>query len=189
MFGSLVVDRIGELVTCVGDGLGLVHEACVIVRGGRVAFAGARSDVPRELQGDLIGDNVIDAGGRLVTPGLVDPHTHLVFAGSRAHEFDLRNQGKSYLELQQAGGGILATVNATRAATDAELVAGAAARLDRFLAQGVTVVEAKTGYDLTIEGERRLLAAIQAVRESHVVDVSPTLLAHVPPPGGDRALY
>jgi imidazolonepropionase len=115
-----------------------------------------------------------------------------VFAGSRAHEFDLRNQGRSYLEIQQAGGGILATVKATRAASDGELVAGAAARLDRFLAQGVTVVEAKTGYDLTIEGERRLLAAIQAVRESHVIDVSPTLLAHVPPPGGDestRALF
>jgi imidazolonepropionase len=115
-----------------------------------------------------------------------------VFAGSRAHEFDLRNQGKSYLEIQRAGGGILATVNATRAASDGALVAGAVARLDRFLAQGVTVVEGKTGYDLTIEGERRLLAAIQAARESHVIDVSPTLLAHVPPPGADaddRALY
>jgi len=188
MFGSIVVDHIGELVTCAGDGIGLVHDAAVVVRNGRVAFAGARADLP----GDARGDDVIDAGGRLVTPGLVDPHTHLVFAGSRAHEFDLRNQGRSYLEIQQAGGGILATVKATRAASDGELVAGAAARLDRFLAQGVTVVEAKTGYDLTIEGERRLLAALQAVRESHVIDVSPTLLAHVPPSGGDessRALF
>ncbi|MGZ3408243.1 MAG: imidazolonepropionase [Polyangia bacterium] len=185
MFGSLIVENIGELVTCHGDGLGLVHDAAVVVRNGRVAFAGPRSELGR----DLGGDDVLDAGGRLVTPGLVDPHTHLVFAGSRAHEFDLRNQGKSYLEIQQAGGGILATVQATRAASDAELVAGAAARLDRFLAQGVTCVEAKTGYELTIEGERRLLAAIQAVRESHVVDVSPTLLAHVPPPGVDRALF
>lgn len=187
MFGSVTVENIGELVTCAAPdgGLGLVHDAVVVVRNGRVAFAGARADRPAELAG---GD-VIDAGGRLVTPGLVDPHTHLVFAGSRAHEFDLRNQGRSYLEIQQAGGGILATVQATRAASDAELVAGAAARLDRFLAEGVTVVEAKTGYDLTIEGERRLLAAIQAVRESHVVDVSPTLLAHVPPPNADRALF
>ncbi|MGZ3426361.1 MAG: imidazolonepropionase [Polyangia bacterium] len=185
MFGSLIVENLGELVTCHGDGRGRVHDAAVVVRHGRVAFAGAR----KELGRDLGGDDVLDAGGRLVTPGLVDPHTHLVFAGSRAHEFDLRNQGKSYLESQQAGGGILATVQATRAASDAELVAGAAARLDRFLAQGVTCVEAKTGYELTIEGERRLLAAIQAVRESHVVDVSPTLLAHVPPPGVDRALF
>jgi len=165
-----------------------VRDAALVVRGGRVAFAGPRAELPLELRSD----DVIDAGGRLVTPGLIDPHTHLVFAGSRAHEFDLRNQGKSYLDIQKAGGGILATVNATRAATDGALVAGAVARLDRFLAQGVTVVEGKTGYDLTIEGERRLLAAIQATRESHVVDVSPTLLAHVPPPGADaddRALY
>src|SRR3954468_5076292 len=188
MFGSLRIDNIGELVTCNPErsgGLGLVRDAVVVVRNGRVAFAGARA----EVTADLGGDEVIDAGGRLVTPGLVDPHTHLVFAGSRAHEFDLRNQGKSYLEIQQAGGGILSTVHATRAASDAELVAGAAARLDRFLAQGVTVVEAKTGYDLTIEGERRLLAAIQAVREAHVVDISPTLLAHGPPPGGARSLF
>ena len=191
MFGNLVVENIGELVTAAGAGdgaaaqLGLVRDAAVVVRNGRVAFAGARSQLTRELRGD----DVVDAGGRLVTPGLVDPHTHLVFAGSRAQEFDLRNQGKSYLEIQQAGGGILATVQATRAASDGELVAGAAARLDRFLAQGVTCVEAKTGYELTIEGERRLLAAIQAVREAHVIDVSPTLLAHVPPPDGDRALY
>jgi imidazolonepropionase len=173
MFGSVVVDNIGELITCEGDGLGLVHDAAVVVRNGRVAFAGPRT----QLGGELRGDDVIDAGGRLVTPGLIDPHTHLVFAGSRAHEFDLRNQGKSYLEIQEAGGGILSTVQATRAATDDALVAGAAARLDRFLAQGVTCVEAKTGYELTIEGERRLLAAIQA------------LLAHVPPPGGDRNLF
>ena len=190
MFGSLVVDHIGELLTCIpekGDELGLVHDAALVVRNGRVAFAGPRSELGQELRGD----DVLDAGGRLVTPGLVDPHTHLVFAGSRAHEFDLRNQGKSYLEIQQAGGGILATVAATRAATDDALVAGALGRLDRFVAQGVTVVEAKTGYDLTIEGERRLLAAIQATRESHVVDVSPTLLAHVPPPdpSTDRALW
>jgi imidazolonepropionase len=193
MFGSLVVDNIGELLTAAGSGdgaaaeLGIVRDAAVVLRNGRVAFAGPRAELPRDL-----GDDVLDAGGRLVSPGLVDPHTHLVFAGSRASEFDLRNQGKSYLEIQEAGGGILSTVAATRAASDAELVAGAVARLDRFLAQGVTVVEAKTGYELTIEGERRLLAAIQAVREAHVIDVSPTLLAHVPPPNataGDRALF
>src|SRR5207302_372235 len=103
MFGSLVVDNIGELVTCTGEGLGIVHDAAVILRNGRVAFAGRRAELPAAL-----GDDVVDAGGRLVTPGLVDPHTHLVFAGSRAHEFDLRNRGKSYLEIQEAGGGILA---------------------------------------------------------------------------------
>jgi imidazolonepropionase len=182
MFGSVVVDNIGELVTCDGGGLGLVRDAAVAVRNGRVAWAGARAELPS----GFAGDERLDAGGCLVTPGLVDPHTHLVFAGSRAAEFDLRNQGKPYLEIQESGGGILATVRATRAASDADLVAGALGRLDRFLAQGVTVVEAKTGYDLTIDGERRLLHVLEEVRQSHVIDVSPTLLAHVPPAEGSR---
>lgn len=188
MFGSVVVDNIGELVTCDGDGLGLVHDAAVAIRNGRVAWVGKRADLPSTFASD----ERIDAQHRLVTPGLVDPHTHLVFAGSRAAEFDLRNQGRSYLEIQQAGGGILATVRATRAATGEQLLSGALARLDRFLASGVTVVEAKSGYDLTVDGELRLLAVLAEAKQSHVVDVSPTLLAHVPPPDpeqSDRAAF
>ncbi|MDB4965298.1 MAG: hutI [Myxococcales bacterium] len=198
MFGSVLIENIGELLTCTGDGrvhdgggagsgggIGLVRNAAVAIRNGRVVYAGPTAELPPGFGSD----ERIDAHGQLVTPGLVDPHTHLVFAGSRAGEFDLRNQRKSYLEIQQAGGGILATVTATRAASDQALHEGALARLDRFLAQGVTLVEAKTGYDLTIAGERRLLAALQAARESHVVDVSPTLLAHVPPPNGERARF
>jgi imidazolonepropionase len=182
---NLVVENIGELVTACGDGVGLVAHAAVAIRNGRVIFAGRMRDLPTVL------DEVtrLDARGRLVTPGLVDPHTHLVFAGARAHEFDLRNQGKSYLEIQAAGGGILATVQATRAASTADLQADAQARLDRFLSHGVTVVEAKTGYDLTIKGEERLLHAIAGLRERHPIDLSPTLLAHVPPPDGDRAQF
>jgi imidazolonepropionase len=182
---SLVVTGIGELMTCAGDGLGLVHDAAVVVREGVVVFAGAARDLPAGLD-DL---PRLDARGRLVTPGLVDPHTHLVFAGSRAHEFDLRNQGKSYLEIQQAGGGILATVTATRAASVAALQAAALARLDRFASHGVTVIEAKTGYDLTLDGERRLLEATAGLRAQHAIDISPTLLAHVPPLDGDRDDY
>ena len=108
--------------TGAGGQLGLVHDAAVVVRNGRVAFAGAARRAAGRARAATTS---LDAGGRLVTPGLVDPHTHLVFAGSRAHEFDLRNQGKSYLEIQEAGGGILATVQATRAASDDELVGGA----------------------------------------------------------------
>ena len=188
IMNDLVVTGIGELVTCPtndGDGLGLVHDAAVVVRDGRVVFAGAA----RELPGGLDGLPRLDARGRLVTPGLVDPHTHLVFAGSRAHEFDLRNQGKSYLEIQAAGGGILATVTATRAASIDELQAAALARLDRFASHGVTVVEAKTGYDLTLDGERRLLETTAGLRPRHPIDLSPTLLAHVPPLEGDRDAY
>ncbi len=185
MYGSIVVDKIAELVTCSGDGLGLVHDAAVAIRNGRVAWTGKRGDLPSMFAGD----DRIDAEGRLVTPGLVDPHTHLVFAGSRAHEFDLRNQGATYLEIQKAGGGILSTVKATRAAGVGELQGDALARLDRFLAQGVTVVEAKTGYDLTIDGEQRLVNILTSVKESHVIDLSLTLLAHIPPPDEDRAEF
>ena len=184
---DLVVENIGELVTCAGAGpgdgaLGLLHHAAVAIRDGRVVFAGPARDLPANLGGPRL-----DAGGRLVTPGLVDPHTHLLFAGSRAHEFDLRNQGRPYLEIQQAGGGILATVTATRAASDEALLQAAVARLDRFVGHGVTVVECKTGYDLTVEGELRLLRLYDALRRRHPIDLSPTLLAHVPPPGADAA--
>ncbi len=185
---DLVVTGIGELVTCDSDDpdeLGLVHDAAVVVRDGRVVFAGAA----RALPGGLDDLPRLDARGRLVTPGLVDPHTHLVFAGSRAHEFDLRNQGKSYLEIQAAGGGILATVTATRAASIDELQSAALARLDRFASHGVTVVEAKTGYDLTLDGERRLVETTAGLRPRHPIDLSPTLLAHVPPLDGDRDDY
>ena len=177
---DLVVENIGELVTCAGDGLGLVHGAALAIRDGRVAFAGAARDLPSAIEAPRL-----DARSALVTPGLVDPHTHLVFAGSRAHEFDLRAQGASYGEIQAAGGGILSTVKATRAASDAALLDGARARLDRFLQHGVTCVEAKTGYDLTVEGELRLLSLI--TRIEHAIERSPTLLAHVPPPDADRA--
>jgi imidazolonepropionase len=196
---DLVVEHIGELVTVAGDpaaandtgrdagaaALGLVHDAAVAIRAGRVVFAGASRDLPA----DLAAVPRLDAGGRLVTPGLVDPHTHLVFAGSRAHEFDLRNQGRPYLEIQQAGGGILSTVRATNAASDAALTSDALARLDRFLAHGVTAVEAKTGYALSLDGEARLLDLTAALRRRHPVDISPTLLAHVPPPDGDRDAF
>jgi imidazolonepropionase len=168
---DLDVVNIGELFT----GKELLHQAQVSIRGGRVRYAGLPAKTER-------GVRQIDAEGQLVTPGLVEPHAHPIFAGSRANEFDLRAQGKSYLEIQQAGGGILSTVRATRAASDEELVAGVRARLDRFLAQGVTTVEAKSGYDLTAEGELRLLRLLGQVR--HSVALSPTLLAHVPE--GDR---
>lgn len=182
--GDLIVENIGELVTCAppaGD-LGLVHHAAVAIVEGRVIFAGRAQELPAQLSGRRL-----DAGGRLVTPGLVDPHTHLLFAGSRAQEFDLRNQGRSYLELQQAGGGILATVKATHAASDELLLMEGLARLDRFLRHGVTVLECKSGYDLTIAGELRLLHLYDRLRQLHPIDLSPTLLAHVPPPATDRA--
>jgi len=184
MSKDLLVEHIGELLTCTAgdprDPLGLIRDAAVLILDGRVAYAGPRAS----LAADRVPAEVarLDAGGALVTPGLVEPHAHPIFAGNRAGEFAMRASGASYLEIQQAGGGILSTVRATRAASDEALCASTAARLDRFLAQGTTFVEAKSGYDLSIEGELRLLRLLARVGERHPVGLSPTLLAHVPPP-------
>ena len=185
---NLLVDHIGELLTC-DRGFGRVHDACVLVVDGRVRYAGARDLLhARDVPPNAVR---VDAKGRLVTPGLVEPHAHPIWAGSRASEFALRARGATYLEIQAAGGGILSTVRATRDASDDELVDGVRARLSRFLAHGTTFVEAKTGYALSIEGELRLLELLG--RCTHAVGLSPTLLAHVPPPvqldGVDRDTY
>jgi len=190
---AVAIVGIGELLTMdgsAGDPLGIVRDAALLLREGRVVWAGPQRDLPSVARGD---EARIDAGGRLATPGLVEPHAHPIFAGSRAAEFDLRAQGRSYLEIQAAGGGILATVRATRAASDDELCASTAARLDGLLAHGVTVCEAKSGYALDLDGELRLLRLLARVNASHAVDLAPTLLAHVPPPecatAGDRAAF
>jgi imidazolonepropionase len=186
--GSVLIENIGELLTCAGppeSPIGLVNHAAVLIKNGRVVFAGPSDEI------GIVGRDIarIDAGGALVTPGLIDPHAHTIFAGSRALEFDLRAKGRTYLEIQHAGGGIQATVTATREASDEELFASTCARLDRFLRQGVTVVESKTGYDLSPDGELRLLKLLAMVKKRHVIDLSPTLLAHVPPPDRDRELF
>jgi imidazolonepropionase len=192
---TLILKDIAELLTLTGpDGvptdaaaaeaaLGIVHNATVVIVDGRVVFAGPadKAPSPHELSqrtGPVLTES---AGGRLVTPGLIDPHTHLVWAGDRSLEFDLRNLGKSYQEIQRHGGGILATVVATARASDEELILGMRARLNRALVQGVTLCEVKTGYGLYPEAELRLLRLIGAARRGHPVTVSPTFLCHVPP--------
>lgn len=177
----MFITRIGQLLTMEGAALGLRSNVSLRVENGRVAEI-IDGEVSRH--GDAI-----DAGGQLVTPGLVDPHTHLIFAGSRADEFDRRARGQSYNEIAAAGGGILSTVRATRAASDEELIASTLARLDRFLRNGVVAVEAKSGYALSIEGELRLLRLLKRVAQQHVVKISPTLLAHVPPPDLPRQVF
>jgi imidazolonepropionase len=185
--GALVVTGIGRLLTLAPPGLGEVARAALVIEGGRVVYAGPEAGLPtRSLPAGAVR---LDAGGRLCAPGLVEPHAHPIFAGSRAAEFDLRARGKSYAEIQAAGGGILSTVRATREASDETLVDGVRARLDRFLRHGTTFVEAKSGYDLTIDGELRLLRLLERAGRGHAVGLSPTLLAHVPPPDGDRAAF
>jgi len=179
----MMSDRRGE------DPLGMTGDGAVIAVGGRVEWVGTRADLPRTGI-DLARARRIDAGGRLVTPGLVDCHAHPVFAGDRAGEFARRAAGQSYLEIARAGGGIAATVQATRAASFDDLVALTCARLDGALACGTTAMEAKSGYDLTADGELRMLEAARAADSLHAVDLEPTLLgAHALPPGRGRDDY
>ncbi|MGH7187327.1 MAG: imidazolonepropionase, partial [Pseudomonadota bacterium] len=144
------------------------------------------------LPASYAGAERMDAGGGLVVPGLIDCHTHLVYGGSRADEFEMRLKGASYADIARAGGGILSTVRATRAASEKELITSALPRLDALLAEGVTTVEVKSGYGLDIETERRMLSAARAIGKRRPVDVVTTFLgAHALPPEykEDRAGY
>lgn len=169
-------------------GLGVIEDGVIALRDGRIAFAGGRSDFPV----DADADQRIDCAGRWITPGLVDCHTHLVFAGNRAHEFELRLKGASYEEIARAGGGIVSTVAATRAASEADLIASALPRLDALIGEGVTTLEIKSGYGLNTETEMRQLSAARALAGRRPVTVRTTFLgAHALPAeaGGDKDAY
>jgi imidazolonepropionase len=161
------------------EGLGIIDDGLVACREGRIVYAGAVDRAPAEL--DAL--EVLDCERRWITPGLVDCHTHLVYAGDRAHEFEQRLNGVSYEAIARAGGGILATVEATRAASETELVAASLPRLDALLAEGVTTVEIKSGYGLALEHERKQLRAARALGGERAVTVRTTFLgAHAVPP-------
>jgi imidazolonepropionase len=175
--------RIASMAT--PDGLGLLEDAALLVEGDTVEWLGPSSEAPAA-------ERTFDCGGRLLTPGLIDCHTHLIHAGSRAKEFEMRLEGASYAEISRAGGGIVSTVKATRAASEQDLVAAGAARLDCLLAEGVTTVEIKSGYGLDVETETRMLRAARALGRDRPVDVITSFLgAHALPPEyrDDRAGY
>ncbi|MBI5478290.1 MAG: imidazolonepropionase [Deltaproteobacteria bacterium] len=187
---DLVVRNIGQLVTCsaVGAGpLGLLRDAAVAAADGRVVYVGSAAALP-ELADDAV---VIDADGALCTPGLCDPHAHPIFAGDRASEYAMRVEGRGYLEIQAAGGGIYSTVRQTRAASDEALLKGARARLERLLSFGVTTCEAKSGYALDAEGEIRLLRLLRRLAVEGPWRLSSTLLVHAVPEErrGERTAY
>jgi imidazolonepropionase len=168
-------------------GLGVIEDGAVAARDGRIAWVGACSDLPGWQAADHI-----DLEGRWVTPGLIDCHTHLVYGGNRAHEFELRLAGASYEEIARVGGGILATVKATRAASQDELVATALPRLDALMTEGVTTIEIKSGYGLETETEAKQLRAARALGQLRRVSVTTTLLgAHALPQeaNGDKDAY
>src|SRR5207253_11521007 len=165
-----------------------IEHGLIAARGGHIVYAGAAADFP--VDADAI--KRIDCEGRWITPGLVDCHTHLVYGGNRAHEFELRLKGASYEEIAHAGGGIASTVAATRKASEAELVAHALPRLDALIGEGVTTVEIKSGYGLDIETEMRQLSAARALGDNRPVTIRTTFLgAHALPPEaeGDKDRY
>ena len=154
----------------------------VLCRDGRIAFVGSREERRRQF-GDAGSAVRLDGGGGTLVPGFVDAHSHLPWAGSRENEFAMRLAGKTYLEIAAAGGGILATVGATRAADENELTGNTAARLDRMLSHGTTTAEVKSGYGLSLEDELKQLRAIRRAADSHPIEVVATLLAaHEFPP-------
>jgi imidazolonepropionase len=168
--------------------LGVIEQGVIAARDGRIVFAGARSDFPA----DADAAERFECEGRWITPGLIDCHTHLVFGGNRAHEFELRLQGASYEEIARAGGGIVSTVAATRAASEADLVAGALPRLDSLIGEGVTTIEIKSGYGLNTETETRQLSAARELGRKRPVSIRTTFLgAHALPPEaeGDKDRY
>lgn len=162
--------RLGEL--------GLIEDGAVAIAAGRIVAAGPSA----ELRAQYTAAQTVDATGRVVTPGFVDPHTHALFAGDRANEFAMRLAGATYMDIMAAGGGIMSTVRATRTASMEELLRQTRTRLARMLAHGTTTVEVKTGYGLDTATERKMLDALAALASDTPLDIVPTFLgAHAVP--------
>lgn len=186
---NLIITHAAELVTLRGGStrpllgkkmtqLEIITDGSVAVAEERIVAVGKTSEVLREYSGE----ETIDATGKLVMPGFVDPHTHLVFACSREEEFEMRIKGASYIEILESGGGILKTVRATRKASVNELVENGKKTLNVMLKHGTTSVEAKSGYGLGVEDEVKCLEVVKQLKNEHVVDLVPTFLgAHAVP--------
>jgi len=187
---DILIVNANELVTLTGANqkprtgkqmleLGIVRNGALAVKEGKIAAVGKTAEITKAYKAE----NILNASGKTVLPGFVDPHTHLVFAGSREDEFQMRVEGVSYMEILDAGRGILRTVKDTRKASAEKLVEKATETLNIMLEHGTTTVEAKSGYGLTTKDELKILEAIQRLNELHAVDLVPTFLgAHAVPP-------
>jgi len=161
------------------DPADVLENAAIVVRDGRIEWFGAEADMPAEFAEAVSHD----LEGRIVTPGLVDCHTHLVYAGNRAEEFAMRLEGVSYEDIAKRGGGIVSTVRNTRAASEDELFAQSLRRLDALLAEGVTALEIKSGYGLDLATERKMLRVARRLAAARPVTIATTFLgAHALPP-------
>jgi imidazolonepropionase len=192
MKADLLIRNIAQLVTPEGAGpkygremrrLRLIENAAIAVADGRFLWAGPEADWSGETAAS------VDAGHRAVVPGLVDPHTHAIWAGDRLRDFEARLAGVPYEKILASGGGIWSTIRATASTAREELVALARPRIDALVRSGATVIEVKSGYGFTREAEFALLETIRELANSMTARIVPTLLIHVPPPAADRAAY
>jgi imidazolonepropionase len=179
--------RNARLATMAGPGLGLIDKGLIAARDGRIVHAGAEADAPA-----LDAAETIECDGRWITPGLVDCHTHIVYGGNRAHEFELRLAGATYDEIARAGGGIVSTMRATRSESEDQLLAGARRRVETLMRDGVTTLEIKSGYGLDTESEMKSLKVARRLGEILPLSIVATFLgAHALPPEarGDKDAY
>jgi imidazolonepropionase len=183
---DLIIKNAGELLTLSssfqeGSGLGIIQNGAVATKEGRILWVGKTEELSGKFFLNREGREM-DATGKVAMPGLIDAHTHLIFAGSRENEFEQRIQGLSYQEIAGRGGGILSTVEATRNSSFDELFSLGKKRLDRILSKGVTTPEAKSGYGLSLQDEMKILKVMKALQESHPIDIVSTFLgAHTFP--------
>lgn len=197
---TMIIHSIGELALPPASKHGAVHgkrmgevsrlkNAAIAISGEKIIAIGGSDEVLKS-HSNAKDIELFDAGGKLVTPGLVDPHTHLIFGGNRANEFIMRCQGKTYSEIADAGGGIVASMRATRSATAGELAKTGLLRLQRMLQSGTTTCEVKTGYGLDEKSELAMLQAIYQLQKEQPVELIATFMpAHAVPPGADREGY
>jgi imidazolonepropionase len=193
---DLIIKNATELLTLSSNlkeesDLGILRNGAVAIKGEKILWVGQTDQLSKEVSLKPKGQE-IDATGKVVMPGLIDSHTHLIFAGSREQEFEQRIQGLSYLEIAERGGGILSTVEATRRASFGELFSIGKKRLDRMLSKGVTTIEAKSGYGLSLQDELKILQVMKSLEAEHPIDIIPTFLgAHTVPKEfrNDRGRY
>ncbi|MFT5134958.1 MAG: imidazolonepropionase, partial [Gammaproteobacteria bacterium] len=186
MSGGLTLWTDVHLITLSDNGepYGLIKDGAITAQDGRIVWLGKQSDIPEEKYSEIV-----EYGGRFMTPGLIDCHTHLVYGGDRVSEFEMRLQGVDYEEIARRGGGIISTVRQTREASEEELVSTAGKRLEHFIREGVTTIEIKSGYGLDSTNEFKLLRAIRALADQSPITLEATFLgAHaIPPEFEDKA--
>jgi len=194
MTTSLWIKHAAQLATLASDkkgprsqeamsDLGLIEDGSIWIEDGVIQAVGTTVELEKQYADSAHEATIVDATGHLVTPGLVDPHTHVAYGGSREHEFEMRLEGATYMDIMNAGGGIHATTRMTREASEEELIEQTTQRLDLFLEHGVTTIEGKSGYGMNLDTELKQLRVMKKLQQTHAIDIVPTFMgAHAVPP-------